>query len=141
MTDWHWNWRLWWEIDLSMIFVKLPFTSIYFYFSTCMYVTTIPVYWSSTGLLSSLHSQSTGLLPTCNSVLWGINIHRYDSITCLTATNLLFLLSYKRILWLSGILLFDTFLELLGSEFLQHTPEVNPWGMFFVAILDSAYDL
>ena len=27
-----------------MIFVKLPFTYIYFYFSTRMYVTSIPIY-------------------------------------------------------------------------------------------------
>ena len=32
--DWHCNWRLFKKIELHMISVKLPFTSIYFYFRT-----------------------------------------------------------------------------------------------------------
>ena len=68
-----------------MTFAKLPFTSIYFYFSNRVYVRTTPMYWRLTGLLPSVYFQSTGLLPTYNSVLRGINILGYDSITCLTA--------------------------------------------------------
>ena len=70
-TDWHCSWILLQKIDLNVIVVKLTFTYIYFYLSTCVYMTDIPVYWYYTRLLSSVHFWFTGLLLMYTSVLQG----------------------------------------------------------------------
>ena len=54
-----------------MIVVKIYFTPIYFYSSTRVFVAPTSMYWSSTGLLSSLYFRSTGSFLTFNPVLQG----------------------------------------------------------------------
>ena len=77
------------------------------------------MHWRSTGLLSSMHFRSTGSWLTCTSVIRG------DQYMLLWLYNLSDVLTDqllppdKRILWISGILFFGLFLELLGSEFFQ----------------------
>ena len=50
---------------------------------------------------------------------------KYDSITCLTAVQIPLLPSDKIISWISVIPFFDPFLEVLGSEFLQHMTQFS----------------
>ena len=141
-----------------MIVGKLRFTSIYFYFCSRVYVMNTPVYRSSTGLMSSTYFLSMGLLPTRTSILRVINIRGNDSITYLTAISSPLLPPDRIIQWISGILFFNSFLELLGSDLLQkyliscvpnliklcllHTSDMTSSlpGLFFWLVLISDLD-
>ena len=83
--------------------------------------------WCFTYLLPLLNFQYTGLLLTCTSVLLGIYIRSYSSISGLNAIHILSLTTYYRSLLLSEILFFKPFPEILISESPQHTTKVNPW--------------
>ena len=113
-------------------FCEATFYFYLFLFSTSVYVMATPVYWRSTGFFSSVHFWYTGLLHTYNSILRGMNICGYDSITCLTAVRIPLLPSDKIIPWLSRIPFFDIFLEVLGYEFLQQTTVVNSWRVLLL---------
>ena len=60
-----------------MIVGKLPLTSIYFYFSTRVYLMAASFYWRFTGQLQYMLFLSIGLLLLCNPVLRGINMCGY----------------------------------------------------------------
>ena len=80
---------------------------------------TTPMHWRYLEIIPSVHFQSMGILHPCTSILRRINICGYGSISCLTSVWILVPLSYKKIPSLSGILFFDYFLGLLGSELIN----------------------
>ena len=91
-----------------------------------------PPIMTFTGETSPVHFQSTWLLPLCTYVLLRIYICVYGSVSCLYAVRLLLKPSYMRLPLLSGVLFFEDFLELRGSEFLQHAPVVKSWEVLLL---------
>ena len=63
--------------------------------------------------------RSTGILPLCTSVLRGVDVHGYGSISCMTSVQILLLSADVKIPLFLVILFLEPFLELLGSEFPQ----------------------
>ena len=114
-----------------MIDINLPLPlSILYLFTACKliiqvkYTPVLTFHWDSDPHALLIHGGITPLylLPTRDIYICGCG-----SIYCLTAASLLLLTLDKILRSLWGILLFVPFLELLGSEFLQKTPELKPW--------------